>query len=333
MARRLQNIGDSAALVVADAVTSLPDPPSVFGVVPDSWGTAAGVIPTLDVHFRADGAQSLSVTKVYAGRRFGSADLVDADLKSTDVNATTNAFAETAHGYLTGDGPFTWLRRAALDLATLAAGAIDLVVEAIEVGADGNDVSLDIVFDASAGPTLSEVGDAVTLHVKNGVTTNSLLAAVLNTSTVLRVRTDTVTGGHVLSSASDNFAATNLINGSDAPTNVPGGTSADVDYWISVVDADHFKLAASIADAITGGATVDLTDVGSADFVLTASSDVRRFYWSLLGSLGTIALDEQLAATVSIDHRPTTVAYAVTATFATGAAVTIQFDPVAEVEG
>jgi hypothetical protein len=100
--------------------------------------------------------------------------------------------------------------RAVLDLGSLAAHAIDIVVEAILPGVAGNSITIDIVFDAAAGPTLSEVGSAVTLHVKDAVTTNALLAAVLNTSTKLRVKTDTAAPATVLSAATDNFAATAL---------------------------------------------------------------------------------------------------------------------------
>lgn len=142
--------------------------------------------------------------------------------------------------------------RAELDLATLAAGNIDLVVEAINPGVAGEAITLDIVFDAAGAPTLSEVGNAVTLHAKNNVTTNGLLAAVLNTSTKLRVKTDTATPGYVLQSATDNFAATNLA----VATGSVGFTFAATDdakrfYWSDILEVGTVDLDVQLSRTIT----------------------------------------------------------------------------------
>lgn len=328
MAQRLANIGDGGSLLIADGVTDLPFPPTSFGVVPDNWGGVrreVGVVPTLDVHFRAVDDVTLSDVSLYAGRRF-AVDLAPVSVADPDVDTVADTFSETSHPYATGDGPLlptadsTMLSglvvgvgvfaivvdadtfkvaasvadalndvaiaidlgsRAFLDLAGLAAGNIDLVVEAILPGFAGQAITLDIVFDAPGAPTLTEAGSAVTLHAKNNVTTNAMLAAVLNTSTKLRVKTDTVTPAYVLQSATDNFAATALGDEMNTTT-------------------------------------------------FTPAAAVKRFHWSNLGSLGTIELGAQLAATVSIDHRPGVVAYAAKATFGGPVEVSIQLDPVVD---
>lgn len=331
MAKRLADIGDGGALLVADGVTELPFPPTSFGVVPDAWGGGGpggiGVVPTLDVHFIAVDDLQLSDVHIFAGKRFG-VDLVAVNPDEGDLDAAADEVTVTGHAFFTGDGPLNPApdatlmpsgldeetgvyvvvvdpntiklatsvanalngdvidlddpRRAELDLASLAAGNIDLVLEAILPGVAGLAITIDIVFDAAGAPTLSEVGNAVTLHVKDNVTTNGDLAAVLNTSTKLRVKTDTVTPAYVLQAATDNFAATNLA----------------------------FS--------------------GSYSWTLTPAAAVRRFHWSDLGSLGTLTLGAQRSATVSIDHRPGVVAYAATGTFDGVVEATIQMDPIEE---
>jgi hypothetical protein len=224
VARRLQNIGDGSALLIASGATSLPSPIATWGMVPAGWdlGPGIGVVPTLDVHFRAAAAVQLTSVKLYSGRRFANAALVEQDFADTAVNASTNAINVPAHALLTGDGPFQ------------IAGTV-----------------------------------------------------------------------------------------------IPGGLAALTDYYVVKVDADHFKLAASLAAALAG-TTIDITSAGTGPFALTPTSSARRFAWSLLGNLGTLDLDAQISATVSIDHRPTTVAYACTATFGAAVGVTIQADPVVE---
>lgn len=330
MAQRLANIGDGGSLLIADGVTDLPFPPTSFGVVPDSWGGVrreVGVVPVLDVHFRAVDDVTLTDVNLYSGRRFAVA-LATPTPDEGDLDATADEVTVTGHDYATGDGPVGavpdaatiptgltegaeyWLivvdpntvqfalsvadalngvavdlddpRTAELDLATLAAGNVDLVVRAKAPGVAGLLVTLDIVFDAATVPTLSEVGDAVTLHVKDNVTTNALLAAVLNTSTKLEVETDTVTPAYVLQVGDDDFAATSLAFG------------------------------------------------GTYDWSIVPGEAAKRFHWSNLGSLGTIELGAQLAATVSIDHRPGVVAYAAKATFGAAVEVSIQLDPVVD---
>lgn len=336
MAKRLDdNGGNGGNLVIASGATALPFPPTAPTptLVPAGWnpGPHIGVVPELDVHFRAVDDVNITNATVYAGRLF-ALDLDDVAVTDADVNVSTNAFHSVAHPFFDGDsvvyqvdpgdtalsgltdGTMYWIvvvdadhfklsasledafggttidldygTKAELDLATLAAHNIDLVVEARLPGSGGEAITLDIVFDAPGAPTLSEIGNAVTLHAKNNVTTNAMLAAVLNSSTKLQVKTDTVTPGYVLQSATDNFAATAL----------------------AVVTGDQ-------------------------GYTFATDADSERFHWSDMFDVGDFALSAQLAKTVTIPHRGSVIAYYVGATFSDTIEVSIEAEPVTEKDG
>lgn len=219
MAKRLADIGSGGNLVIVEAVTALPFPPALGDVVlvPAGWNNGTGVVPELDLHFRAAGTVDLTTPIIYQGRQFSVA-LDAADLDDSDVDFSTSEFSKTAHGYLTGDYGFTAAAdegdalltglavdtpyfvikidddtfqlasslanafagteievdiplRAELDLGTLAAGNIDHIVEAIDPGVAGEDITIDVVFDGVGAGSLTELLTAVTLHVQNNVTT------------------------------------------------------------------------------------------------------------------------------------------------------------------
>jgi hypothetical protein len=319
VAKRLANIGRGGDLVVASAATSLPFPPVAFGMVPKAWdgGPMIGVVPELDLHLRAAGPLTLTNVKQYDGEVYSDAAIVEMDLAYTDVDIEGNDIAKTAHGLLLVDGPYRWKARAILNLGSLAAHHLDTLVAATTAGAGGNAVSVAAIGDSApaAGVSIVESGKTVTIHYESGVSTVADVEAKIGTeATLIRVKTPG-TGATVLSAPTDDFAATKLAGGSDAPTNVPGGTSAGVDYWIKPTGPDNFQLIDDLETAISGGTPVTLASQGSGEFVLAPTADAGRFHWTLLGDLGTVELDAQLAAKVSLDHDPGVVAYAVAADF------------------
>lgn len=102
---------------------------------------------------------------------------------------------------------------------------------------------------------------------------------------------------------------------------LPSGLVAGTDYWVFYVDADNFKLATSLENAIEG-TVVALADDGSGvmTFVGATANEIRYHAYGDLGKAadGAIALSAVIGYTTRIDHRPRTVAYAVSATISAG---------------
>ncbi len=96
----------------------------------------------------------------------------------------------------------------------------------------------------------------------------------------------------------------------------PGGVLPLVPVWIVKSDADTFKLALSLTDALSG-ITIDLTTNGTGTLTLTGP-DAQRVHWhshGLLGAAGdgAIDLDAQAGYLVRRPHSPRAVAYAIVA--------------------
>lgn len=104
-------------------------------------------------------------------------------------------------------------RKADLHLGTVGVGALDTVVRAKVAGIAGELITVALVGDAGAGVTISEVGNAVTIHYHTGVSTvANVETAITGTSTLIEIET-TGTAATVLVTPTDDFAATSLIGG------------------------------------------------------------------------------------------------------------------------
>lgn len=110
-----------------------------------------------------------------------------------------------------------------------------------------------------------------------------------------------------------------------AAVTLPTGFEADVDYWVIFVDANSFKLAASLADALAN-TPVDITSNGSGALTVSdvpASSSVigtRRLTWYAIDELpASIDIADQVGYGKRFAHRPGTLAYALAGTLDTGA--------------
>lgn len=100
---------------------------------------------------------------------------------------------------------------------------------------------------------------------------------------------------------------------------LPSGLSLLADYWVIRVDANTFKVAASLEDALAG-TVVAIADDGTGLPTLTAEADCERVVWENDGALLGIAADGAIALTAirgymkRVEHHADTVAYALAAT-------------------
>ena len=99
---------------------------------------------------------------------------------------------------------------------------------------------------------------------------------------------------------------------------LPDGLSLLVDYFVIRIDANTFKVALSLEDALAG-TVVAIADDGTGMPTLTAESDCNRLAWENDGLLlgiaadGAIALTDRRGYQVRVDHHPDTVAYSLAA--------------------
>lgn len=204
---------------IALAVTALAFPPTTCAFVPAGWSSNAGaerwskgggVIPEFDLEIWSTGSLNLTVAELLAGK---PRLLVTADVVPTAVTNATDLYTKTAHGLLTGDGPF-----------------------------------------------------------------------------------------HAASSGT-----------------LPAGLAINTNYWVIKVDADTFKVAASLADALAATPVpVDISTNGTGTLTFS-DAGVKRIYWHSLGALPTpIALTNQRAYIARYPHRPDIAAYALVGTLSTG---------------
>ena len=106
-----------------------------------------------------------------------------------------------------------------LDLNGVATGNIDTVVESRSLGTEV-DITLQIIGDGTGAGTLTESGFAVVAHVQVGVTTVAQFEALINSSSLIKVRTADATGSDLVQ-AGDVIAATpiqTIAYGPDAAT-------------------------------------------------------------------------------------------------------------------
>jgi hypothetical protein len=103
---------------------------------------------------------------------------------------------------------------AELDLDTVT-GDLDTIIEAAAPGVEGNDITVTVVGDSApaAGVTISEVGNLVTIHFEDGVSTvGDVEAAITAEAALIAVKT-TGTGATVLDAATDECTAESLAGG------------------------------------------------------------------------------------------------------------------------
>lgn len=129
-----------------------------------------------------------------------------------------------------------------LDLATVCAGNIDTVIEAIDRGPGGDSITIQIVADAGApAGSVTEVSNAVTIHVKTSATATTVgeFEALVNSSTLIRVKTvDSTPLDAVL--AGDVIAATSLDHG-DEGTDTGAGQEIEIYFtkWYRNLPINH----------------------------------------------------------------------------------------------
>lgn len=97
---------------------------------------------------------------------------------------------------------------------------------------------------------------------------------------------------------------------------LPTGTALATDYWIVKTGADTFKLATSLANALSG-TTITISSNGTGTHTYTGAS-AKRVHWHTHGTLPSFTFSAQLAATRRCSHRPGVVAYAVAGTLSAG---------------
>jgi hypothetical protein len=319
---RLASAGDAASL--CDAVTALALPPPSYGLVPSSWGSTyatyspPSVPAEIEIALWADAAVSLTGATLYGGMMRA---LAFADITVTGVPAV----------------------KAALDLATKTLRC-DTVIEAAVAGEAGNLTTIAFAAGASqnAGALDETAFPAIVFNYKTGVTTVANFEAAIAASVNLDVKTPG-TGANVLAAPGDTFAASNLAAGDDSelhgvahglltgdgPVDVtttltfPTGLAGSTGYFVVKDDADNVGLAASLTDALTGK-VIEFTGAGTGTIKITASADTKRVHWHSMGLLGlagdgAIAMTNQQSYWDVRRHSPDTIAYAVVATFASGA--------------
>jgi hypothetical protein len=226
-------------------------------------------------HFASSRDRRAMVVKaILDGTYFGALDLGKGPQPS--VKTSGNVFpmllsAKTLVAKLSTDGGSTWgaarthtfptSLKSELDLGTL--GDLDTVVEAHLGGTDGDDITVAAVGDSpgAGGVTISRVGSALTIHYESGVSTvaqvEAAIAALTGADDIVDVKT-AGTGATVLTAPDDDFAATNLADGTD------DGLFADADAVVADIEADGTFLGTEIAVSADGDELVlTYDDTGS----------------------------------------------------------------------
>lgn len=326
--RSLRNTGSSASrLVIATAATGLPLPPVDFAAVPEGWyGDFGGaVIPEFELELWATEAIAVTNAIMYGATQqpvtYASvtveAALVVADFVFTAV-ATTDVLSKVAHTLRTGDGPFRVSNAGGALPAGLAA-ATDYW--AIKIDADT------FYLASSRANALGNVRINITTN-GTGVQT---LADVAGTK---RVADPADAGTNAIAFVAHGFKTGDGPITLSTIAGLPAPLAVETDYYAIRVDADHFKLATSVANALSGTA-IDITTPGSDVTIAAANNTLLRLWWSTHDSLlgvagdGAITLTDTLMYRKRIPHSPRVVGYALAATLDTGA-VSVALFPVVD---
>ena len=103
--------------------------------------------------------------------------------------------------------------KATLDLGGVGSGDLDTIVRAKSPGTAGNSITVAAVGDSGGGVTITEVGNAVTIHYESGVSDVAAVESAIGSQSSLIEVATAGTGATVLTAPGDNFSATNLAGG------------------------------------------------------------------------------------------------------------------------
>lgn len=152
---------------------------------------------------------------------------------------------------------------AELDLGGEGSGALDTVVQAAERGPGGNDITVEVLGDsgAAAGVTIGEVGDAVTIHFEDGVSTvEDVEDAITASATLITVKT-AGTAATVLATATDQITPGVSLAGGDGVAE-PIASAADGSMFVPA--GSQILLDGTVGDSLSvirasGDGTASLT--------------------------------------------------------------------------
>jgi hypothetical protein len=303
--------------LICDGVTTLALPPPSYAIVPVWWNGSQGAIPELDIELWADDTRALTALELFAASPHA--------LTFTDITVTPT--------------PAT---KAELNLATKTTHCAT-VIRAKVAGEAGDDFTIAFV-QSSGAPSagaLTLVGKAYTFTFKDNVTSVGDFESAITASADLEVKT-AGTSGTKLRTTNDEFAAAHLAGADDSEMaatghglltgdgpiyvtttgTIPTGLSASQAYYAIEEDGNNVLLAVSLQDALAG-VFVQFTGAGTGTIKLHASS-TERLHWHSHGLLGpaedgALSLDAQAAYWTTRPHRARVAAYALQATFGSGA--------------
>lgn len=216
-------------------------------------------------------------------------------------------------GTLTLAGNATAEVKAELDLDTVT-GGLDTIVQAQIAGVEGNDITITVVGDSApaGGVTIDEVGNAVTIHFEDGVSTVADVETAIGAeSDLIEVKT-TGTGATVLASPADECTDESLALGATETVTI-GSTvyswrdagNATRAYDVVIAGSASASIDNLIA-AINANGTGDGTDYGASTVVHPTvrayagagdTMDVHTNSNTILTAVGTlIATTEDMAA-------------------------------------
>lgn len=244
----------------------------------------------ITVAFVADGTPAVKaeLDMDAAGNSAHMNTIVRAKVAGTAGNLITVEMisgAPTAAGVLTEIGTHVKIQFKATATASTVADIETLIgtstlIEVKTAGTGGTSLDATDVFDSvplaggtnATAPSVSEAGDAVTVHFTPGTSTLAQIEAVIDSdSTLIEVKTPG-TGATVAQSPGDVFSATNLEGGSDG---IDDGDGKEIDVYFSrfyrVVSNDH-------DDYLTPSYAFEMEYPGLAD-------DGTSEYWYLLGNM------------------------------------------------
>lgn len=223
--------------------------------------------------------------------------IVRAKLPGTDGNLITVevvAGAPTAAGVLTEIGTHVKLAIKTTVTATTVADLETLIgtstlIEVKTAGTGATSLDATDVFDSvpltggtdATAPSVSEVGDAVTLHFTSGFTTVLELETVIDSdSTKIKVKTAGSSPSQTLATVDDDFVATNLDGGTDGADD-GAGKEIDVYFsrWFRNVAIDHDDyLKPSYAFEMT---YPTLGDSGEPEYEYMLGNMVDEWVWNI----------------------------------------------------
>lgn len=159
----------------------------------------------------------------------------------------------------------------------------------------------------------------------NALTAAEIFAGILE---ALVVADDDFTATHGTETFTANSHGLETGDGPIRLTNaggaLPAGVSAGTDYWVIKVDANDFKLATSLENALEG-TNLSITGNGTGTHTLSDTASTKRVRWHLLAELGTagdgaVTLTAANGYTKRLPHSPDVIAYAIAATFGSAVA-------------